>query len=82
MKKLIGGVKRAFSSSPSNRVSSSCSGDGSQDSTWSFSFVPSLHETGGSIRYPSHDDVPMATDSDDISIHTTVEMEKCESLHH
>jgi hypothetical protein len=31
---------------------------------------------------PTHDDVPMATDGDDISIHTTVEMEKYESLHH
>jgi hypothetical protein len=80
MKKLIGGVKRAFSSSPSSRGSSSCSGNGSQDSPRSSSFVPSLHETGGSIRYLEHDDVPMATDSDDISICSTEEMEKYESL--
>jgi hypothetical protein len=44
--------------------------------------VPSPHKTGGLIRYPAHDVVPMATDVDDISIHTTVEMEKYESLHH
>jgi hypothetical protein len=44
--------------------------------------MPSSHEIGGSIRYPAHDDVPMATDGDDISIHTTVEMEKYESLRH
>jgi hypothetical protein len=80
MKKLIGGVKRAFSSSPSSRGSSSRSGDGSQDSTWSSSFVPSPHETGGSIHYLAHDDVPMATDDDDISICSTEEMEKYESL--
>jgi hypothetical protein len=39
MKKLIGGVKRAFSSRPSSRGSGSCSDDGSQDSTRSTSFV-------------------------------------------
>jgi hypothetical protein len=44
--------------------------------------VPSPHETGGLIRYPAHDNVPMATDSDDIPIHTTTEMEKYESLRH
>jgi hypothetical protein len=44
--------------------------------------MPSLHETGGSIRYPAHDDVPMATDGNDISIHSTEEMGKYESLHH
>jgi hypothetical protein len=47
MKKLIGRVKWAFSSSPSSGGSSSCSGDGSQDSARSSSFVPSPHETGG-----------------------------------
>jgi hypothetical protein len=82
MKKLIGGVKRAFSSGPSSRGSSSRSSDGSQDSTRSSSFVPSPHETGGSIRYPTHDDVPMATNGDDIPIHTTMKMEKYESLCH
>jgi hypothetical protein len=65
---LIDGVKRAFSSGPSSRGSGSRSGDGSQDSTRSSSFVPSPHETGGLIRYRAHDDVPMATDGDDISI--------------
>jgi hypothetical protein len=34
----------------------------------------------GSSRYLAHDDVPSATDDDDISIHTTEEMEKYESL--
>jgi hypothetical protein len=33
-------------------------------------------------HYPAHDDVPEATDSDDISIRTTEEMEKYESLRH
>jgi hypothetical protein len=33
-----------------------------------------------SICFPAHDDVPMATDGDDISIHSTEEMEKYESL--
>jgi hypothetical protein len=82
MKKWIGGVKRAFSSSPSSQGSSSCSTDGSQDFGRSSSFVPSPHKAKVSIRYPAHDDVPMATDGDKISIHTTVEMDKYESLHH
>jgi hypothetical protein len=43
--------------------------------------VPSLHETAGSSHYLAHDDVPEATDGDNISIHTTKEMEKYESLH-
>jgi hypothetical protein len=80
MKKLIGGVKRAFSSGPSNRGPGSLSGDGSQDPTWSSSFVPSPHETRGSIHYLVHDNVPMATDGDDISIYSTEEIEKYESL--
>jgi hypothetical protein len=82
MKKLIGGVKRAFLSSPSSRGSGSLSGDGSQDSTRSSSFVPSPHETGGggSILYLAHDDVPMAMDGDDIFIRSTKEMEKYKSL--
>jgi hypothetical protein len=82
MKKLIGGVKRAISSGPSSRGSGSRFGDGSQDSAQSSSFVSSPHKTGGSICYPAHDDVPMATDGDDISIHTTAEMEMYDSLHH
>jgi hypothetical protein len=44
--------------------------------------VPSLHETRGSIRYLAHDDVPMAMDGDDISICSTEEMEKYQSLHY
>jgi hypothetical protein len=82
MKKLIGGVKRAFSSGPSSRGSGSHSGDGSQDSARSSSFMPSPHETRGSIRYLAHDDIPMAMDNDDISIRGTEEMEKYESLCH
>jgi hypothetical protein len=42
--------------------------------------VPSPHETTGSSHYLAHDDVLEATDSDDISIRTTEEMEKYESL--
>jgi hypothetical protein len=37
---------------------------------------------GGLICYPTHDDVPMATNGDDIYIHTTTEMEKYKSLCH
>jgi hypothetical protein len=36
----------------------------------------------GSSFYLAYDDVPEATDGDDISIRTTEEMEKYESLHH
>jgi hypothetical protein len=72
-KKLIGGV--------SSRGSSSRSGDGSQDSTQSSSFVPSPHKTGGSICYLADDDITMATDGDGISIHSIEEMEKYESLY-
>jgi hypothetical protein len=43
--------------------------------------VPSPHETAGSSRYLAHDDVPEATVRDDMSICTTEEMEKYESLH-
>jgi hypothetical protein len=43
--------------------------------------MPSPHETNGSIRYLAHDDVPMATDGNAISICSTEEMEKYESLH-
>jgi hypothetical protein len=83
MKKLLGEVKRAFSSGPSSRGSSSHSNDSrSQDSPCSSSFVPSSHRTAGSIHYLAHDDVPEATNSDDISICTTEEMQKYESLHH
>jgi hypothetical protein len=75
MKKLIGGVQREFLSSLSNRGSGSCSARSS-------SFVPSPHETGGSICYLAHDDTPMAMDGNGISIHSTEEMEKYESLRH
>jgi hypothetical protein len=44
--------------------------------------MPSPQETRGSIRYLAQDDVPMATDGNDISIRSTEEMEKYESLHH
>jgi hypothetical protein len=83
MKKLLSGVKQALSSGPSSRGSTSCSGDnGSQDSPQSSFFMPSPHGTTGSSCYLAHDDVPAATDGDDISIHTTEEMEKYESLRH
>jgi hypothetical protein len=83
MKKLLSGVKRVLSTSPSSRGSGSRSNDnGSQDSPWSSSFMPSPHETVGSSRYLAHDDVPEATNGDDISIRTTKEMEKYESLRH
>jgi hypothetical protein len=42
--------------------------------------MPLPHEIGGLIRYLAHDDVPMATDGDDISIRSTEEMDKYESL--
>jgi hypothetical protein len=70
-----------FSSGLSSRGSGSRSGDGSQDSTQSSSFMPSSHETGWSIRYLAHDDVPVSTDGDNTSIRSTEEMEKYESLH-
>jgi hypothetical protein len=37
---------------------------------------------GGSICCLAHDDVPMVMDGNDISIHTTMEMEKYKSLCH
>jgi hypothetical protein len=81
MKKLLGGVKRAFSSGPSSRGSSSHSSNSrSQSSARSSSFVSSPHETTGPSRYPTHDDVLMAIDGDDISIYITTEIEKYESL--
>jgi hypothetical protein len=43
--------------------------------------VPSPHGTKGSSHYLAHDDVPEATNNNDISIRTTEEMEKYESLH-
>jgi hypothetical protein len=82
MKKLLSRVKGVLPSSLSSRGSGSCSDDnGSQDSSQSSSFIPLLHGTAGSIHYLAHDDVPMATDGDDVSIHSTEEMEKYESLH-
>jgi hypothetical protein len=81
MKKLLSGVKQVLSSGPSSQGSGSCSGDnGSQDSPRSSSFVSSPHGTAGSSRYLAHDDIPKAMDGDDISIRTTEEMEKYESL--
>jgi hypothetical protein len=43
--------------------------------------VPSPHGTTGSSRYLTHDDVPEAMSSDDITIRTTEEIDKYESLH-
>jgi hypothetical protein len=83
MKKLLSEVKRALSSGPSSQGSGSRSGDnGLQDSSWSSSIVPSPHKTVGSSHYFAHDNVLEATNGDDISIRTTEEMEKYESLHH
>jgi hypothetical protein len=83
MMKLLSGVKRALSPGPSSRGSSSRSGNNRlQDSPSSSSFVPSLHETAGSSSYLAHNDTPEAMDGDVISIHTTEEMEKYESLSH
>jgi hypothetical protein len=45
-------------------------------------FVPSPDGITGSSYYLAHDDVPEATDGDDISICTTEEIEKYESLRH
>jgi hypothetical protein len=42
--------------------------------------MPSPHGTAGSSRYLAHDDIPEAMDGEDISIRTTEEMEKYESL--
>jgi hypothetical protein len=44
--------------------------------------MPSPYGTMGLNHYLAHDDVPVATDGDDISICTNEEMEKYESLHH
>jgi hypothetical protein len=81
MKKLLSGVKRALSSGPSSRGSGSRSGDnGLQDSSWSSSFVPSPHGTTGLSHYPVNHDILETTNGYDISICTTEEMEKYESL--
>jgi hypothetical protein len=42
--------------------------------------VPSPYRTAGLSRYLTHDDVLEAMDGDDVSICTTEEMEKYESL--
>jgi hypothetical protein len=83
VKKLLSGVKQALLSSPSSQGSGSRSSENkSQDSLRSSSFVPSPHRTVGSSRYLAYDDIPEATDGNDISIRTTEEMEKYESLYH
>jgi hypothetical protein len=83
MMRLLSGVKQALSSSSSSQGSGSHSSDSrSQSSAWSSSFVPSPHETVGSSRYVAQGDMPMTTDGDDISIRTTAEIEKYESLCH
>jgi hypothetical protein len=82
MKKLLSVLKLALSSSPSSRGSGSCSDDNeSQDSQRSSSFMPSPHVITWSTHYLTHDGVLETTDDDDISIRTTKEMEKYESLH-
>jgi hypothetical protein len=81
MKKLLSGVKQALLSGPSSRGSGSRFGDNrSQDSPRSSSFMPSPHRTVGSSRYLTHGDFAATTDGDNISICTTKEMEKYESL--
>jgi hypothetical protein len=71
-----------LSSDSSSRGSGSRSGDnGSQDSPRSSSFMPSPHGTAGLSHYLAHDDIPEATDDDDISIRSTEEMEKYESFY-
>jgi hypothetical protein len=42
--------------------------------------MPLPHRTVGLSRYLAHDDLPAAMNDNDISIHTTEEMEKYESL--
>jgi hypothetical protein len=81
MRRLLSQVKRALSSGPSIQGSGSHSSD-NRSLARSSSFVPSPHETAGLSHYLAQGDVPMTTDSDDISIRTTVEMEKYESLCH
>jgi hypothetical protein len=44
--------------------------------------MPSPHGTAVSSHYLAHDGIPEAMDGNDISIYTTEEMEKYESLHH
>jgi hypothetical protein len=44
--------------------------------------MPSQHGTMGSSHYLAHDDVPAATDDEDIYICTTEEMEKYRSIRH
>jgi hypothetical protein len=80
---LLSGVKRALLSGPSSRGSGLRSTDnGLKDSPWSSSFMPSLHGTTRSSHYLAHDDVLATMDDDDISIRTSKEMEKYESLRH
>jgi hypothetical protein len=82
LKKLLSRVKRALLSGHSSRVSSSCSDNNrSQDSSLSSSLMPSPHRTAGSSHYLAHDDVPEAMDGDDVSIRTTEETNKYESIH-
>jgi hypothetical protein len=65
---------------PSQDSGSHSSDNRSQDSAQSSSFMYMATDEG-LIRYLADDDVPMATDGDNISIHSTEEMEKYESLH-
>jgi hypothetical protein len=81
MRRLLSGVKQALSSGQSSQGSSSHSSDSrSQSSARSLSFMPSSHETAGSSHYLAQGDVTMTIDGDNISIRTTAEMEKYESM--
>jgi hypothetical protein len=83
MRRLLSGVKQALSSGPSSQGYGSHSSDNrSQSLAWSSSFMPSPHKTTGSSHYLAQGDVPITVDNDDVSIRTTVEMEKYESLRH
>jgi hypothetical protein len=83
MKKLLSGVKRVLLPGPSSRGSGSRSSDnGSQDSPQSSYFIPTPHGTVESSRYLAHDDLLEAMDGNNISIRTTEEMEKYESLYY
>jgi hypothetical protein len=76
-------VKQALSFGPSSQSSGSHSSDTrSESSAQSSSFVASPQETAWSSHHLAHDGVPVARDNGDISIITTAEMEKYESLRH
>jgi hypothetical protein len=78
---LLIGVKRALSSSLSSRGSSSCFGDNGRKTHRGLRpLCHHLHGITGLSCYLAQDDIPEVTNGDDISICTTEEMEKYESL--